>query len=109
MLKKLLASLVITVTLFSGANAQSSSLSVNNTSNERSIATGFFVTDAGHIVTAYHVIANYKNIQVLVDKRRLIKADILKADEELDLALLKKLNIVMAFCQSIHIKKMLTI
>ena len=89
LLKKLLASLVITVTLFSGANAQSSSLSVNNTSNERSIATGFFVTDAGHIVTAYHVIANYKNIQVLVDKRRLIKADILKADEELDLALLK--------------------
>ena len=60
-----------------------------NEAEERSIATGFFVTDTGYIVTAYHVIANYKNINVLVDKRRLLKAEIIKTNSELDLALLK--------------------
>ncbi len=60
-----------------------------NDADERSIATGFFVTDTGYIVTAYHVIANYKNINVLVDRRRLLKAEIVKTNSDLDLALLK--------------------
>ena len=55
-----------------------------NETEERSIATGFFVTDTGYIVTAYHVIANYKNINVLVDKRRLLKAEIIKTGTGLD-------------------------
>ena len=65
-------------------------LLITNQGNEdRSIATGFFVTDTGFIVTAFHVIADYNNINVLVDKRRLLKAEIVKIDKELDLALLK--------------------
>ncbi len=60
-----------------------------NDADERSIATGFFVTDTGYIVTAYHVIANYKNINVLVDRRRLLKAKVVKTNSDLDLALLK--------------------
>lgn len=60
-----------------------------NDAEERSIATGFFITDTGYIVTAYHVIANYRNINVLVDRRRLLKAKVVKTNSELDLALLK--------------------
>ena len=64
-------------------------ISVNEKSEDRSIATGFFITDTGHIVTAYHVIANFKNINVLVERRRLLKAEIIKTNKDLDLALLK--------------------
>ena len=62
---------------------------INEGTEERSIATGFFITDTGYVLTAYHVIADYKNINVLVDKRRLMKAQVIKTNPELDLALLK--------------------
>jgi S1-C subfamily serine protease len=57
--------------------------------DQRSIATGFFITDTGYLVTSYHVIANYNKVSVLVNKKRLYEAKIINYDEELDLALLK--------------------
>ena len=57
--------------------------------NNRSIATGFFVTDSGHLITAHHVVKNAKTIQILVDRQRVLTATLLKANEELDLALLQ--------------------
>ena len=56
--------------------------------NNRSIATGFFVTDSGHLITAHHVVKNAKTIQILVDRQRVLTATLLKANEELDLACL---------------------
>ena len=83
-------SLFIFISMHSFAIADSIDLiSVNEKSEDRSIATGFFITDTGYIVTAYHVIANFKNISVLVDRRRLLKAEIIKTNKDLDLALLK--------------------
>ena len=61
----------------------------NENQNKRSIATGFFITDTGYIVTSYHVIANYNKISVLLDKKRLYEAKLIRHDEKLDLALLK--------------------
>ncbi len=60
-----------------------------NTSENRSIATGFFVNDSGYLVTSFHVIDGYKKIKVLVDRKRLFEASIVKTNKELDLALLK--------------------
>lgn len=57
--------------------------------NKRSIATGFFITDTGYLVTSYHVIANFNKISVLLNKKRLFEAKLIKYDEKLDLALLK--------------------
>ncbi len=42
--------------------------------NNRSIATGFFVTDSGHLITAHHVVKNAKTIQILVDRQRVLTA-----------------------------------
>ena len=57
--------------------------------NNRSIATGFFVTDSGHLITAHHVVKNAKTIQILVDRQRVLTATLLKGSKELDLALLQ--------------------
>ena len=53
------------------------------------IATGFFVSDAGHLVTALHAIANKKELFVLLPGRRRLQAEIIKTDAVNDLALLK--------------------
>ena len=53
------------------------------------IATGFFVSDAGHLVTALHAIANRKELFVLLPGRRRLPAEIIKTDAVNDLALLK--------------------
>ena len=63
--------------------------SLQSDANNRSIATGFFVTDSGHLITAHHVVKNAKTIQILVDRQRVLTATLLKGNEELDLALLQ--------------------
>ena len=90
--------------------AKSDQLDVNLTTNitektpeNRSIATGFFVNDAGYLVTSYHVIDGYKNIKVLVDRKRLFKAKVIKTNKELDLALLK-VNAITPFLYLSHSK-----
>ncbi len=42
-------------------------------SPETSIASGFFVTDDGYLITAYHAIANFNEIIVLLTKKRPLK------------------------------------
>ena len=64
-------------------------MNVADDASKRSIATGFFVTDSGHLVTAHHVIVNSDSIQVLIDRQRLLPATVIKFDKDLDLALLQ--------------------
>lgn len=55
-----------------------------------SIGTGFFVSNAGHIVTAYHVIRGKSQVLVgPVERRQWRVATVLKTDEVNDLALLQ--------------------
>lgn len=51
---------------------------------------GFFVTDRGHLVTAYHVVRERDQVRVrLHDSQRALTAAVLKRDARMDLALLK--------------------
>lgn len=58
-------------------------------SERTSVATGFFVTDGGYLVTSHHVIANFNEISVLMPGRRRVLATVVKVDTVNDLALLK--------------------
>lgn len=51
-------------------------------------ATGFFVSDQGHLVTAYHAIEN-RHIAVVLPDGRAVSAQLIKYSKEADLALLK--------------------
>ena len=74
------------------------------TVNEKtSVASGFFVTDDGYLVTAYHAIANFNEIIVLLAKNRAIEAQVVKYDDKLDLALLK-INSITPFVYLSHSK-----
>ena len=53
------------------------------------IATGFFVSDAGYLITAHHVIAGLSDIRVVMSPRQVLRATVVKINEEADLALLK--------------------
>jgi len=72
-------------------------------SNFDTVATGFYVNDIGYIVTAYHVIADSENIYVLEDDRHLKKAEIIKLNKDLDLALIK-INSITPFLRLSHSK-----
>ena len=50
---------------------------------ETSIASGFFVTDDGYLITAYHDIADFDEIIVLLTKKKAIEAKVVKFDEAL--------------------------
>lgn len=53
------------------------------------VATGFFVSDAGYLVTAHHAIDGLPDIRVVMSPRQVLRARIIRVDEEADLALLK--------------------
>ncbi|MCH1460315.1 MAG: serine protease [Luminiphilus sp.] len=53
------------------------------------VATGFFVSDAGYLVTAHHAIDGLPDIRVVMSPRQVLRARIVRVDEEADLALLK--------------------
>lgn len=57
--------------------------------NKQQVATGFFVSDAGFLVTAYHAIEGLPNIRVIISPRQVLTARTVKFDKEADLALLK--------------------
>ena len=57
--------------------------------NTQQVATGFFVSDAGYLVTAHHVIAGLSDIRVVMSPRQVLRARTIKVDEQSDLALLK--------------------
>ena len=70
---------------------------------ETSIASGFFVTDDGYLITAHHAIADFNEIIVLLTKKKAIEAKVIKFDEALDLALLK-VNSITTFGYLSHSK-----
>lgn len=55
----------------------------------QSVATGFFISDGGYLVTSQHVIAGFDQILVLMPGRRVLPASVIKEDKANDLALLK--------------------
>lgn len=57
--------------------------------NKQQVATGFFVSDAGFLVTAYHAIEGLPDIRVVISPRQVLQARTVKFDQEADLALLK--------------------
>jgi serine protease Do len=61
----------------------------SGTSEQVNISTGFFVSDAGHLVTALHAIADKAELSVLLPGRRRLRAEVLRTDALNDLALLK--------------------
>jgi len=56
---------------------------------ERSLGSGFIISDTGFIITNNHVIAGADEIKVRLSDGREFKAEIKGADEKLDLALIK--------------------
>ncbi len=59
------------------------------TDDPLSVATGFFISDAGHLVTAWHAIKNRTRLWVILPGRRRMEAALVKSDPGRDLALLK--------------------
>lgn len=50
---------------------------------------GVIISEEGHIVTAYHVVAGAKKIQVIMDDGAKVDADVIRISKQADLALLK--------------------
>ena len=57
--------------------------------SKQQVATGFFVSDAGYLVTAYHAIEGLPDVRVVMSPRQILQARTIKFDQEADLALLK--------------------
>jgi S1-C subfamily serine protease len=53
------------------------------------ISTGFFVSDAGHIITALHAVEGYHDISVVLADKRRFPAKLLRTNKTADVALLK--------------------
>ena len=61
----------------------------NQPPSRQQVATGFFVSDAGYLITAHHVIEGLSDIRVVMSPRQVLRARTIKVDEQSDLALLK--------------------
>ena len=59
------------------------------TTVERGRATGFFISDDGYALTAYHAVSGQSRFQVLTTQQQLLPASVVGYDESRDLALLK--------------------
>ncbi len=80
---KLCVFLVLNAVCLAGLRADESAPSTQQ------VATGFFVSDAGYLVTAHHVISGLTDIKVVMSPRQVLRARTVKVDKESDLALLK--------------------
>ena len=99
-----LSALFVIFFLFHGSvSAEESNARKIKINPETSIASGFFVTDDGYLITAYHAIADFNEIIVLLSKKKAIEAKVVKFDEDLDLALLK-INSITSFGYLSHSK-----
>jgi S1-C subfamily serine protease len=94
---------VIFFLLHGSVSAEESNARKIKINPETSIASGFFVTDDGYLITAYHAIADFNEIIVLLSKKKAIEAKVVKFDEDLDLALLK-INSITSFGYLSHSK-----
>ena len=61
----------------------------SQSASKQQVATGFFVSDAGYLITAHHVIEGLSDIRVVMSPRQVLRARTIKVDEQSDLALLK--------------------
>lgn len=61
---------------------------ITNGRRERGVGTGFFVSDSGHILTNHHVIEGCRLITAQDVEGHAIRAEIMKANARLDLAIL---------------------
>lgn len=100
---RLSALFVVFFLLHGSVSAEESNSRKIKINPETSIASGFFVTDDGYLITAYHAIANFNEIIVLLSKKKAIEAKVVKFDEDLDLALLK-INSITSFGYLSHSK-----
>lgn len=100
---RLSALFVIFFLLHGSVSAEESNARKIKINPETSIASGFFVTDDGYLITAYHAIADFNEIIVLLSKKKAIEAKVVKFDEDLDLALLK-INSITSFGYLSHSK-----
>ena len=69
--------------------------------DDAQVATGFFISDAGLLITAEHAIRNASTARVVIDGRRIIEAEVIKTDPQSDLALLK-VNAITPFLYLSH-------
>ena len=56
---------------------------------DKSVGTGFILSDEGYIVTNYHVVSEGNRINILTYEREVFEAEVIGADREKDVALLK--------------------
>lgn len=56
---------------------------------QRSLGSGFIISDDGYILTNFHVVSGADEIKVKLSDKRELKAELKGSDEKLDLALLK--------------------
>ena len=94
MLSLILPSLLGMALCLGGAHAQTlrtepADAATVPSSDRASVGTGFFITDSGLLVTAYHVVANFNEISVVMPGMRRLRAQVLKLDAVNDIALLK--------------------
>lgn len=59
---------------------------------ERSLGTGFIITEDGEVLTNYHVVANAEKIKVSLENGEEFQAKIIGTDKKTDIALLKIKN-----------------
>ena len=70
-LRGLVRSVLFLVGLAAGAGAWS-----NQPQSKQQVATGFFVSDAGYLITAHHVIAGLSDIRVVMSPRQIGRAHV---------------------------------
>ena len=58
-------------------------------SSAENFGSGFIVTDAGHIVTNYHVVSSASNITVVLSNKNKYSAELVNYDSKRDIAVLK--------------------
>ena len=73
----------------------------NEPPEDTQVATGFFISDTGLLITAEHAVRDAKTARVVLDGRRVIEAEVIKTDAESDLALLK-VNAITPFLYLSH-------
>jgi len=72
-----------------GGSPEAPAVGAEIQAKRQSVATGFFISDGGYLVTSQHVIAGFDQVLVLMPGRRVLPASIIKEDKTNDLALLK--------------------
>jgi S1-C subfamily serine protease len=78
----LLSTLLVIFSLTNSAPVLSEQITITSSS------TGFFISDSGHLITAYHGIEN-KTVFIVTAEKKLVATEVIKVDKEADLALLK--------------------